>query len=114
MSPEHDVGRIDKEVEVRGFVVDVPGPDADSHGFGAVDPADADLIRRLQEVWSTVLGVQVGPDDDFFELGGNSLFAVRIAAKIRERGLPALPLRTIYRHPTVRGLAEAARTRPPQ
>jgi aryl carrier-like protein len=67
-----------------------------------------DLLRDLRDVWSAVLGVRVGPDDDFFELGGNSLLAIRIAARIRERGMPEVPVRDLYRHPTVRRLAAAA------
>jgi aryl carrier-like protein len=51
-----------------------------------------------------VLGVPVGLDDDFFELGGNSLFAVRIGARMRERGMPPLQLRELYRHPTIRSV----------
>ncbi|MGW1715510.1 non-ribosomal peptide synthetase [Streptomyces sp. NPDC002156] len=71
----------------------------------AVAAADGDLTASLVEIWSEVLGVPVGPDDDFFELGGNSLFAVRIGAALRARGLPSLRLRELYRHPTVRGAA---------
>ncbi|MFC8142802.1 amino acid adenylation domain-containing protein [Streptomyces paradoxus] len=62
-----------------------------------------DLTADLTEIWSHVLGVPVDPDDDFFELGGNSLAAVRIGAALRARGLPPLRLRELYRHPTVRG-----------
>ncbi|MDF3300842.1 non-ribosomal peptide synthetase [Streptomyces tropicalis] len=61
----------------------------------------------LQEVWSTVLGTPVGLDDDFFELGGNSLLAVRISAALRGRGLSPVPLRDLFRTPTIRELAEA-------
>jgi amino acid adenylation domain-containing protein len=78
----------------------------------AAEPVPArptgDLLRDLRDVWSAVLGVRVGPDDDFFELGGNSLLAIRIAARIRERGMPEVPVRDLYRHPTVRRLAAAA------
>ncbi|MES5820838.1 amino acid adenylation domain-containing protein [Streptomyces sp. RG80] len=66
---------------------------------------DDDLVASLTEIWSDVLGMPVGPDDDFFELGGNSLAAVRIGAALRARGLPSLRLRELYRHPTVRGTA---------
>ncbi|QYX81965.1 amino acid adenylation domain-containing protein [Streptomyces akebiae] len=66
---------------------------------------DDDLTGRLREIWSEVLGRPVGLDDDFFELGGNSLFAVRIGAALRAHGLPPLRLRELYRHPTVRGTA---------
>ncbi|MEV4604239.1 amino acid adenylation domain-containing protein [Amycolatopsis sp. NPDC049253] len=71
-------------------------------------PADGDdLASRLREVWGSVLGVPVGLDDDFFELGGNSLFAVRIGARMREGGLPPLHLRELYRHPTIRSVVSA-------
>ncbi|UUU31870.1 amino acid adenylation domain-containing protein [Streptomyces sp. CA-210063] len=63
---------------------------------------DVDLTERLREIWSEVLGVPVGLDDDFFELGGNSLFAVRIGAALRARGLPSLRLKELYRRPTIR------------
>jgi amino acid adenylation domain-containing protein len=66
-----------------------------------------DLASRLREVWGSVLGVPVGLDDDFFELGGNSLFAVRIGARMREGGLPSLHLRELYRNPTVRAMVSA-------
>ncbi len=63
---------------------------------------DADLTERLREIWSEVLGVPVGLDDDFFDLGGNSLFAVRIGAALRAQGLPSLRLKELYRRPTIR------------
>ncbi|MDX2546320.1 non-ribosomal peptide synthetase [Streptomyces sp. WI04-05B] len=63
---------------------------------------DAELTERLREIWSEVLGVPVGLDDDFFDLGGNSLFAVRIGAALRARGLPSLRLKELYRRPTIR------------
>lgn len=63
---------------------------------------DADLTERLREIWSEVLGVPVSLDDDFFELGGNSLFALRIGAALRAQGLPLLRLRELYRRPTIR------------
>ncbi|MFF3612809.1 phosphopantetheine-binding protein [Streptomyces sp. NPDC002580] len=46
----------------------------------------------------------MGLDDDFFELGGNSLFAVRVSAAPRARGLASVPLRDLYRTPTIRAL----------
>ncbi len=76
---------------------------------GELHHSDDVLIRDLQEVWSTVLGVQVGPDDDFFDLGGNSLLAVRIAAKSSELPLPPTSIRMLYQHRTIRQFAAAAR-----
>ncbi|KUO17337.1 peptide synthetase [Streptomyces dysideae] len=65
---------------------------------------DIGLAEALREIWEAVLGTPVGLDDDFFELGGNSLFAVRVSAALRARGLPSLPLRDLYRTPTIRAL----------
>ncbi|MFF9018120.1 amino acid adenylation domain-containing protein [Streptomyces sp. NPDC014870] len=74
-------------------------------GDGAAESEDKAAV--LQEVWSAMLGTPVGLDDDFFELGGNSLLAVRISAALRARGLPAVPLRDLFRTPTIRELAGA-------
>ncbi|MGW6911282.1 non-ribosomal peptide synthetase [Streptomyces sp. NPDC054940] len=82
----------------------LPAPAAPSAPTRDTEPATTgdDLTERLREIWSEILGVPVGPDDDFFELGGNSLFAVRISAALRAQGLPSPRLRELYRHPTIR------------
>ncbi|MGW4838587.1 amino acid adenylation domain-containing protein [Streptomyces globisporus] len=78
----------------------VPAPAAAAHEAG---PAAA-----LAAIWCDVLGVEaVGPDDDFWDLGGNSLYAIRIGTLARERGLPGVPLRQLYLTPTLGALSEA-------
>jgi amino acid adenylation domain-containing protein len=79
-----------------------PAPPAPAPATAA--PGDQ-LSAALTEVWESVLGTAVGPDDNFFLLGGNSLYAVRVAAAMRDRGLPAVPLRELFTNPTVRRLA---------
>ncbi|MFH8882285.1 amino acid adenylation domain-containing protein [Streptomyces californicus] len=74
-----------------------PAPEPDGTG-------DTALADALREIWGSVLGTPVGLDDDFFELGGNSLFAVRISAALRARGLNPVPLRELFRTPTIREL----------
>lgn len=45
-----------------------------------------DLEQDLVDIWQEVLGVKgVGVDDDFFDLGGNSLQAMRVRTMIRRR-----------------------------
>ncbi|MEV6958267.1 amino acid adenylation domain-containing protein [Streptomyces sp. NPDC051207] len=58
----------------------------------------------LLEVWQEVLGVPVGPDDNFFDLGGNSLLAMRVGAALRRRGGPTVAMRDLYLRPTIRQL----------
>lgn len=74
---------------------------------GTAAPAAADPFAELTGIWESVLGVPVGPDDNFFDLGGNSLYAIRLASAMRERGLPPVALRRLYLSPTVRSLSEA-------
>ncbi|MEU5694774.1 non-ribosomal peptide synthetase [Actinosynnema sp. NPDC020468] len=69
-----------------------------------------DLATRLRSIWSGVLGTAVDLDDDFFELGGNSLVAVRIGAAMKAADLPRVPLRELYRNPTIRRLLAALST----
>ncbi|QKW10586.1 SDR family NAD(P)-dependent oxidoreductase [Streptomyces sp. NA04227] len=58
----------------------------------------------VAEVWQEVLGIdRVGVDDDFFALGGHSLAAVQIGAKIQSRFGTELDLRDFFDSPTVRG-----------
>ncbi|MFH9262839.1 amino acid adenylation domain-containing protein [Streptomyces sp. NPDC017546] len=71
--------------------------------------ADDDLAARLRELWTELLGVPIGLDDDFFEVGGNSVLAVRSSAMMRAEGLPTLRLRQFYRDPTIRAVVAALR-----
>ena len=57
--------------------------------------------------WRQVFGEHVTAGDDFFALGGNSLIAVRLAAVLRDAGLPRVALRDLFLHPTAKRLATA-------
>ncbi|OYO30325.1 non-ribosomal peptide synthetase, partial [Janthinobacterium sp. PC23-8] len=63
------------------------------------------LERLLAGLWQEVLGrTQVGRDDNFFALGGDSILALRLVARIREQG-HACSAREIFQHPTPAALA---------
>lgn len=65
------------------------------------------IEQSLAELWAEVLKLEkVGINDNFFELGGNSLLAVRLFVRIRKFAGVDLPLATLFRSPTIRGLAE--------
>jgi aryl carrier-like protein len=70
---------------------------------------DSPTVRRIASVWRDVLGVaEVGLHDDFFALGGNSLRAVRVAARLTGDGEGgAVTAAQIFEAPTVAALAAA-------
>src|SRR5205085_6311097 len=62
--------------------------------------------RALAEVWAEALGVrQVGIDDNYFALGGDSIRSIRVRAGALARGLD-FSLQQLFQHPTIRELAE--------
>lgn len=107
--------------------------DADGHGHGRVRrfvagaqdaPPDAapsvhpaaggeegdgteagEVAGVLAGIWKEVLGVDAGPDDDFFLLGGHSLAASRLIARVRARFGVEMRLRTLFQTRTVAGMA---------
>lgn len=62
----------------------------------------------LRELFAETLGrPDVGDDDSFFELGGDSLAAMRLVTRARTVPGLALTVRTLFRNPTVAGLTRA-------
>ena len=73
------------------------------HGFV---PPRTDLEVRLAACWAEVLGLdKVSIDDDFFDLGGYSLLATRLASAIQKSLQRDVPLLKIFESPTVAGIA---------
>ncbi|MEU4499649.1 condensation domain-containing protein, partial [Streptomyces sp. NPDC023998] len=71
-------------------------------GQGAPRDARQQVLARI---WSEVLGVdQVGPDDDFFALGGDSILSIQVVAQARKAGIP-VTTKQMFACPTVAGLA---------
>ncbi len=70
----------------------------------------SDVEALLASLWKDLLGVErVGIDEHFFELGGNSLLAVRMVARLkREHGI-VIPVLRVFETPTIAGLAKDAK-----
>ncbi len=65
---------------------------------------------RLLEVWKAVLGVaDIGVDDNFFALGGDSILGIQVVARARQERLVLQPA-DLFRHQTVAELALVAGT----
>ncbi|MGD2084878.1 MAG: amino acid adenylation domain-containing protein [Candidatus Aminicenantes bacterium] len=65
------------------------------------------IEKQLVELWSGVLGIQpekIGVDYNFFQLGGHSLKAARLLARIHKKMDVNIPLARMFETPTVRGL----------
>ncbi len=97
-----------------------PNGKVDRRALGeiAAEPADrkarvaprTPLEEELAELWQEVLGEErtggrVGVHDNFFDLGGHSLIASRLAARVRAALGVELPLRDLFESPTVAGIA---------
>ena len=69
----------------------------------AVESLDQELVQQLQDVWASVMGLkQVGVYDNFFEIGGHSLLAVKLFARLEKEvdGFD-LPLSSLLSAPTI-------------
>jgi len=81
----------------------LPEPDP-SHPDGEeefVPPTDA-LELQLTQLWSSVLGIHpIGITDNFFDLGGQSLQAVRLQTEIQQKLGINLPLAKFFQAPTI-------------
>ncbi|MFI5780464.1 non-ribosomal peptide synthase/polyketide synthase [Nocardia sp. NPDC051570] len=72
----------------------------------AFRPPRTPAETTVAAVFEQILGVdRVGLDDDFFALGGNSLVATRISARLGTLLNLEVPVRTLFEHPTVGALA---------
>ncbi|KWT62718.1 hypothetical protein ADL21_06555 [Streptomyces albus subsp. albus] len=97
-------GKIDRKA--------LPAPAHDTTGDRPLTgPRDA-TERALCEVFAEVLGVpEVGIDDSFFDLGGDSIVSIQLVGRARKAGLVLSP-RDVFRHRTPRALAQVAGDRP--
>ncbi len=92
-----------------GEVATVSSPASDVRADGAEPSQPAAATEQaIGAIWCEVLGLaEVGSQDNFFGLGGNSLNAMQAVARIR-RALecPQLKLADVFRAATLRDLAE--------
>jgi amino acid adenylation domain-containing protein len=97
--PRTSSGKLDRRA--------LPEPEAADGGAPYAAPRPG-MEERLAAVWREVLGVErVGAHDDFFDLGGQSILAARLVARLRgELGMD-VPVATLLQAPTVEAMARA-------
>lgn len=75
---------------------------------GAGGPPRTETEKMVASIWTELLGVEgVGVEDDFFDLGGQSMTAVGLVARLRTAFDLNIELATLFERPTIAGLAEA-------
>jgi amino acid adenylation domain-containing protein len=72
----------------------------------AVAAPGTELEERVAAIWREVLGRErAGPDSHFFALGGNSLLALRVVARVRAALAVELPVRALFDAPVLADFA---------
>src|SRR5690606_16230413 len=93
--PLNTSGKLDRKA--------LPEPQFQAREFRAPSTPVEEIVAN---VFADVLGAdRVGVDDDFFALGGNSLIATQVAARIGQALETRVPVRMLFEAPTVAALA---------
>jgi surfactin family lipopeptide synthetase A len=64
---------------------------------------------QMADIWAQMLGIRnVGPDDNFFAVGGHSLLGVKLIAAVQEKMAPdiKLTLSDLFEFPTLAAFTE--------
>ena len=86
----------------------LPAPEARvTKGYDESSAPRSALEKSIAEIWGSVLQVNdIGIDDNFFDVGGNSLKLMLAHGKLREDLKIDAPITVLFEHPTIHSLAE--------
>ncbi len=85
----------------------LPAPDASLVRKTEVVCATDQTEAQLVQIWETILNTSpIGVTDDFFEVGGHSILAVRLFAEIEKVFGKTIPLASLLKAPTIAQLAK--------
>ncbi|MEA5513970.1 amino acid adenylation domain-containing protein [Nodularia sp. UHCC 0506] len=85
----------------------LPQPETVRHANQAYLAPRNSTETLVANILADVLRIErMGVDENFLELGGNSLLAIRVTSRLREAFQLDLPLHSVFEKPTVAGLAE--------
>ena len=92
-------GKIDRKV--------LPEPNGSITTGVAYEAPSNEIEHQLVQIWRELLGVdRFGISDNFFTLGGHSLKATILVSKIHKEFQVELPLKEIFKNPTIKELAK--------
>jgi len=85
----------------------LPVPDRNLSQVGKLIPPRNNIELVLAQIWSNILNINlIGVTNNFFELGGNSLSAIRLIAEIQKQLGKNLPLSILFQYPTIEEIAD--------
>ncbi|MFS4457078.1 amino acid adenylation domain-containing protein [Maribacter sp. 2304DJ31-5] len=98
--PKTSSGKIDKKA--------LPPPEYNRPGSAPLfKKPRTPLEKGIVKIWSELLRIpDIGIDDNFFEMGGNSLLSQKVSALMRERLDLEVPTIKIYQYPTTSAISE--------
>jgi Non-ribosomal peptide synthetase modules and related proteins len=74
---------------------------------GSYVPPSNDIEQQLVNIWQEILGKDtIGIKDNFFMLGGHSLTAIRLIARIKKEFSTELNIKDVFAEPTIETLAD--------
>jgi acyl carrier protein len=77
--------------------------------------AGTDAEQKIAVIWKEAIGINaIGVDDNFFEVGGDSLIMIEVQWKLKDVFGRNVPLAQMFQHPTVRSLAAALSRQSPE
>ena len=69
-------------------------------------PPETELEKKLAAIWEEVLDYQpIGIQQNFFEVGGDSLLSIKVIAKVNQAGIELTPQQLLH-HKTISSLAQ--------
>lgn len=86
----------------------LPPPEGTAYASRQYEPPEGEIEEALAQIWSELLGVdRVGRHDNFLELGGHSVIAVQLVARIEQTLAVSIELSRVFLSKTLAELADA-------
>jgi len=90
----------------------LPPPNPESYGIEGDNPPKGEVEELLAQVWGELLpSRRIARQHSFFELGGNSLLAVKAVFKINQAMRTQIKVTDLYNNPTIQALASCVEGR---
>ncbi|HSU51165.1 MAG TPA: non-ribosomal peptide synthetase, partial [Segetibacter sp.] len=98
-------GKVDKKA--------LPNPDVSEHLSNQYASPENETEHKLAEIWGDLLGMEkVGVNNNFFELGGDSLMIMRLRSQIHLKLKVELEIRDLFQYSTIRELTKFLSVQP--